>query len=65
MQYNGFTKIDPSSTFHQLAASLDGMVAEGNDLSWTREGNGTISSATGNTQIVDCAEVPTIPTQAS
>lgn len=55
------TSTDTTTTFHQLVATLDGMTLSGFDLSWTREVNATITTATGDTQLVDCAAVPTIP----
>jgi len=47
--------IDHSSTFHQLATFVSGGGGSGNDASWTREENNTVTEATGDAQVVDCA----------
>ena len=44
-----------SSTFHQLVAFVSGNVAPGNDASWAREEDNSVTEATGDAQVVDCA----------
>jgi len=49
----------PTTTFHQLEASLRGN--PGSDWPWTLHENGALTSTMGGADLVDCRTVPKIP----